>query len=509
MQSDDAEQLRTAEAAASDYPTPPELNIASWNALVKAGAVTTPHLLISISSPSQCSTAQSEEQPNHKQQLNDFYRRASWSPDGSRLLAVTESQQKHVYRYSRVEGSNRGKLERHSKLKSPSPLLDTVWYPLPAMEQPTEGAVASTSTTWCFAESHRDLPIRLTASDDGCTRASYSIMNHVERFVGPHSLAFSPDLSRLYCGLHSALAVFPLSTPGLNTHSLISLTSGKRSVGGQKGIVSSLAAAAHPTEPAHEPIAVGTFDGTVAVYSFDPMQLPEPTDHTAARTAASQDQEPLAESACLAGWREVEGDGITQLRFHPLSPYVLFVASRRSDYIYVYDTRYLMGDGSRWSFRPLAQPAAGVRSAHLLAKLRRSGGATRQRIYFDVDWAGRWLATGDEQGLIHMWRIDAGRFVDQSDVDADELEMTPDLCWKAHQDTVGSVVFHPHEPLLASVSGSRRWPDIGSASDSGSEYDTDSSDSSRASESARRAWTTNDSSLKVWDFSEPPAPAAS
>lgn len=435
MQSVDADHLRTAEAVASDYPTPPELHIAAWRALVKTATVTAPHLLAKIDSPSQCSAVPSQEQQNHSSStLTDFYRRACWAPDGSSLLAVTESQQKHVYRCIRKISSDGAKLDLCLRLRSPSPLLDAVWYPLPAMEQPT-----TLTPTWCFAESHRDLPIRLTASDDGRTRASYSIMNHVERFVGPHSLAFSPDLSRLYCGLYSSLAVFPLSTPGLNTHSLIPLTSGKRSVGGQRGIVSSLTTAAHPTDPALELVAVGTFDGTIAVYSFDPTLFPEPTDHTAARTPSNHDQESLAQSSCFAGWREVEGDGITQLKFHPLSPYVLFVASRRSDHIYVYDTRYLMGDGTRWSFRPLAQSAAGVRSAHLLAKLRRPGGATHQRIYFDLDWAGRWLATGDEHGMIHMWRIDVGRFVDQPEVDAGdssdlpELEMTPNLSWKAHQ----------------------------------------------------------------------------
>lgn len=444
MQAIESEQHRTAEAVASDYPTPPELHIAAWNALVKIGTVTAPHLLVRIGSPSQSEESQdhsSSTQPA-QQQLNDFYRRAVWAPDGSSLLAVTESQQKHVFRCSRTGENGRSKLELRFKLKSPSPLLDAVWYSLPALEQPTTDGQATdeqpvvSNTTWCFAESHRDLPIRLTASDDGRTRASYSIMNHVERFVGPHSLAFSPDLSRLYCGLYSSLAVFPLSTPGLNTHSPVLLTSGKRSVGGQRGIVSSLAATGHPSDPAHELVAVGTFDATVAIYSFDPTRFPEPTDHTAARTAASTDQESLAQRSCLAGWREVEGDGITQLKFHPLSPYVLFVASRRLDYIYVYDTRYLMGDVTRWTFRPLAQSGAGVRSAHLLAKLRRPGGATHQRIYFDVDWAGRWLATGDEHGMIYVWRIDTGRFVDQPDVEADgpqEFEMTPDLSWKAHQ----------------------------------------------------------------------------
>ncbi|KAF6767662.1 WD40-repeat-containing domain protein [Kalmanozyma brasiliensis GHG001] len=524
MQATESAAARSLAAVDSGYPTPPELHVDVWSDRLKAGNVKAPHLLVSLDGPSERLLEASKRSVNdrahrtHKDASNDFYRRACWAPDGSALLALTESQQKHV-----IGCSSAGSLEPCVSLNSPSPLLDAIWYPVPALEEPTaehhpDGQGAALSATWCFAESHRDLPTRLTSSRDGSSRANYSIMNHVEKFVGPHSLVFSPDLSRLYCGLYSALAVFPLSRPGLNTHSLIPLTSGKRSVGGQRGIVSALAAAAHPSEPSQELVAVGTFSGNVAVYGFDPTTFPEPTEHTAVQTTPGDDGEPLAQSSCLAGWREVEGDGITQLKLHPLTPYVLFVASRRSDSIYVYDIRYLIGDTSRWQFRPLAQPAGGVRTAHLLARLQRPGGSSNQRLYFDVDWAGRWLATGDQEGIIHIWRIDTGRFTDHADVDGKDgqepeaLELTPDLSWKAHGDAVGSVSFHPYQSWLASVSGSRHWPDVASEdSESEGESDSDASSSSLEAEAAdcrRRAWSTNDSSLKVWDFSHPPIPSS-
>ncbi|SPO28437.1 related to Guanine nucleotide-binding protein beta 5 [Ustilago trichophora] len=497
-----AESARNSDIVEAGYPKPPDLDIEAWSSLIGSKSVTSPHLIANIDHPSQSSSDNSEDSSIASvQSCRDFYRRASWAPDGSAILAITESQRKHVHRCS-----SSGGIERTSELKNPSPLLDAVWYPVPALRQPTDDqeSQGTATTTWCFAESHRDLPIRLTASNNGESRASYSIMNHVEKFVGPHSLAFSPDLSRLYCGLFSALAVFPLSRPGLNTHANVPLTSGKRSTGGQKGIISAVATTAHPSDASQELVAVGTYNGSVGIYGFDPTTLPDPTEHTATQTT-SYGEETLAQSSCLAGWREIEGDGITQLKFHPLVPYVLFVASRRSDYMYVYDARYLMGDTSRWSFRPLAQAAAGVRTAHLLAKLRRSGGASHQRLHFDVDWAGRWLATGDENGMIHLWRIDTGRFMDQADLDeeaSEVLELKPDLSWKAHADAVGSVSFHPYQPWLVSVSGSRRWSDSESAN--GRESSSEESESTCASQ--QPAWTTNDSSLKVWDFSQPPAP---
>lgn len=63
-----------------------------------------------------------------------------------------------------------------------------------------------------------------------------------------------------------------------------------------------------------------------------------------------------------------------QVQFHPLSPTHLFVASRRSDIIQVYDLR-----------NPTEQVS------HLARK-----GDTNQRLWFDLDPWGRYIATGDQ-----------------------------------------------------------------------------------------------------------------
>ncbi|SNX85728.1 related to Guanine nucleotide-binding protein beta 5 [Melanopsichium pennsylvanicum] len=510
----EGDPTQVTQTSQSEYSSLPDFNVPAWNSLLGNGTVTAPHLLFKLDHPiRRSSVVSSDASESFKQPCHDFYRRAMWAPDGSVMLAITESQQKHVLDFSRT-----GVIQRKLQTKSPSPLLDAIWYPVPAIEQSKDDAdsiasdhLATCTATWCFAESHRDLPVRLTSSTDSSLRATYSIMNHVEKFVGPHSLAFSPDLCRIYCGLYSCLAVFPLSTPGLNTHSHIPLISAKRSSNGQRGIISAIATVAHPSEPStHELVAVGTFQGTIGIYDLVPAQFPQPVEHTA---MSSYDEQALAQSSCLAGWREVEGEGITQLKFHPRSPYVLFVASRRSNYIYVYDTRYLMGDTSRWSFKPLIEPSKGVRSAHLLAKLRRPGGNSHQRMYFDVDWAGRWIATGDEHGVISLWRIDSERFTDVGTEDEEStvaVELLPDLNWRAHQDAIGSVCFHAHEPWLVSVSGSRHWRDPGSDYDSDSYQDCESSacESPQGGGDQKGAWFSEDSSLKVWNFSKPPSDMA-
>lgn len=70
----------------------------------------------------------------------------------------------------------------------------------------------------------------------------------------------------------------------------------------------------------------------------------------------------------------LEGGGVTQIAFHPLHEHTLFVASRRSDCIQVFDLRDASAPVGK-----LERPAT-----------------TNQRIWFDVDLWGRWLASGDE-----------------------------------------------------------------------------------------------------------------
>lgn len=91
---------------------------------------------------------------------------------------------------------------------------------------------------------------------------------------------------------------------------------------------------------------------------------------------------------------DVKGGGVTQLAFHPLEENTLFVGSRRSTSIQVFDLR---------------DPSTPVNN------LERSA-SNNQRISFDVDPWGRWLAAGDEvsraadgtddlHGLVRMWDI--------------------------------------------------------------------------------------------------------
>jgi hypothetical protein len=91
---------------------------------------------------------------------------------------------------------------------------------------------------------------------------------------------------------------------------------------------------------------------------------------------------------------------------------------------------------------------------------------TNQKMRFDIDYSGGWLGVGDHNGDISYFALKS----DESDVEAlyseNTAEAGPSLKYHAHDDTIGSVAFHPTHPILLSVSGSRHFPELPSSSDS-------------------------------------------
>lgn len=114
--------------------------------------------------------------------------------------------------------------------------------------------------------------------------------------------------------------------------------------------------------------AAGSYSGNVAIYSEDTggTQL----QHLEGVTGGGVTQVSLLSLKNLSD----RADNDYQVAFHPLSPTTIFVASRRSDVIQVFDLR----DTST----PIAEMAR--------------DGDTNQRLTFDVDPWGRYLASGDQ-----------------------------------------------------------------------------------------------------------------
>jgi WD40 repeat protein len=111
--------------------------------------------------------------------------------------------------------------------------------------------------------------------------------------------------------------------------------------------------------------------GIISALAFSPHQISTFAAGSFAGSVVLYDEDTGSASAHVEG---VEGGGVTQIAFHPLDPSVFFVASRRSKAIQAFD------------MRDLSAP---------VGRLERSA-STNQRLTFDVDLWGRWLASGDE-----------------------------------------------------------------------------------------------------------------
>jgi hypothetical protein len=80
--------------------------------------------------------------------------------------------------------------------------------------------------------------VKLLDASDGRLRASYPIIDHRERFIAPHSLAFNLTANKLYCGFEDAIEIFDIQQPGEGDR--LPTKPSKKSKDGLKGIISSI-----------------------------------------------------------------------------------------------------------------------------------------------------------------------------------------------------------------------------------------------------------------------------
>ncbi|ODO09066.1 hypothetical protein I350_02665 [Cryptococcus amylolentus CBS 6273] len=328
----------------------------------------------------------------------NFWRSARWCIDGSAILSTTEDRALRVHQLSETTP---GQLTTAS-FPQPDSIVSSLWFPTATLASPE---------TFCFAAAIRDSPLKLIDGITGVHRASYPIMDHRERFVAPHSLAFNTSTTKIYCGFQSAIEIFDVANPGHGTSARLKTSASKASKDGQRGIISALSF----NPDGSGLFAAGSYDGSVALYQEDGREA--------------------------VGWLDgVEGGGVTQLGWHPLNSAVAFVSSRRSRALQVFDLRY--------PTKPLI-------------RLDRDG-QTNQRIWFDVDPWGRWVASGDQNGYVRVWDI---------------VDPVCPVVWeqKLYNSAVGSVQFHPFYPLLLSCSGSRQY--LGRVFDSDSDISSSDSES--------------------------------
>ncbi|KAH8118338.1 WD40 repeat-like protein [Phellopilus nigrolimitatus] len=377
--------------------------------------------------------------------LHNFFRCAKWCPDGGSALAQCEDRTLQMLKPSlELAEDGASELSKNSApiFQQPAPILDFAWYP---------GASTSSPGLYCFLASVRECPVKLLDAADGRVRASYKIVDHRERQVAPHSIVFNSAATHVYCGYEDAIEVFDFQRPGEGTK--LATTPSKKSRDGMKGIVSSIAFC-----PDYSGLfAASSLSSAITLFS------------------EATGEDPIA-------YLDGMTSAVTQVKFDPARPHLLYASQRRSDEILCWDVR---------------EPFEVVR------RFARKSHRTNQKLLFDVDPAGRWLAAGDEDGYISLFDL-------QSDA-AD-----PAMKFQAHDDSIGSVAFNPAgDASLLSVSGSRHFSTTPHSGNGNSDMDTDSSDaeSDQSDAGNRRDNRTvyrrrqperpfvRDSSAKVWKLS--------
>ncbi|TFK36239.1 WD40-repeat-containing domain protein [Crucibulum laeve] len=415
----------------------------------------------------------------------NFARSAKWSPDGSVLLAHCENRTFQFFDIPSIDQGSKGPstLQPIRTFHQPAPILDFLWYPTATPRDPA---------SFCFISSVRECPVKLLDASDGRLRASYRIVDHRERQIAPHSLAFNLTADKLYCGFEDAIEVFDVSRPGEGTR--LPTTPSKKSKDGLKGIISAL-----------------SFSPSYGSDGFYAAGCLSPTPSNIAIFTEAQGEVPVM---FVGGGPRA---GVTQIQFNPTQPHMMYAAFRRTGAVYSWDLRAAVD-------KPLKIYQAYPLSVHN-GLGSGQGPETNQKMRFDIDIVGQRLGIGDQKGNISLFDISTPSTGVDDPVahllnplnplysDGVVEEVAPSLKFNAHKDAVGSIAFHPLRPIIASVSGSRHFlPEADS--DHSEDDDSDSDDDIDTQELMRRKRpvtrlrikphpVTLDSSIKIWNCDAP------
>ncbi|XP_042368508.1 telomerase Cajal body protein 1 [Plectropomus leopardus] len=332
----------------------------------------------------------------------NYLKGCKWAPDGSCILTNSADNVLRVYNL-------------------PPEIYSYNWDLLPEMSPVLRMAEGDTIYDYCWfpkmnsldadtcflASSSRDNPVHVWDAFYGEVRASFRPYNHLDELTAAHSLCFSPDGSQLYCGFDKTVRVFHTERPGRDCEERPTVVKKQ----GQSGIISCFG-----FSPCQSVYACGSYSRCAGLYSCQDGTLLAllPTRHHG---------------------------GLTHLLFSPDGNY-LYTGGRKDPEILCWDLR---------------EPGKVVFS------LKRNVD-TNQRIYFDLDLSGRYLLSGDTEGVVSVWDTLT------ASPDGNEELLQPQLRFQAHWDCTNGISIHPFMPLLATSSGQRQFPWPGdSEGDSASE----------------------------------------
>lgn len=195
--------------------------------------------------------------------------------------------------------------------------------------------------SWIASRQHE--PIQMWDAFNGTLRCSYRGYNAVDEVESALSITFSSDGLEVIGGYKKSIKIFQTNVPGRD-YTSVPIKSPSSALAVNNGNTNYL--------------AVGSWTGMISLYDTRHLNR-DVIDQFAGHTG-----------------------GITFLKFLHGDNYLVSGARK--------DNKLLMWD-IRNSFRPVLELNREV--------------TTNQRIYFDVSEDGKWLASGDTNGLIHAWDI--------------------------------------------------------------------------------------------------------
>ncbi|MED6257939.1 Telomerase Cajal body protein 1, partial [Ataeniobius toweri] len=301
----------------------------------------------------------------------NYLKGCKWAPDGSCILTNSADNILRVYNL-------------------PPEIYSYSWDLIPEMSPVLRMAEGDTVYDYCWfpkmnslepdtcflASSSRDNPVHVWDAFYGKVRASFRPYNHLDELTAAHSLCFSPDGEQLYCGFEKMVRVFCTERPGRDCEERPTVVKKQ----GQSGIISCFA-----FSPCQSVYACGSYSRCAGLYSRQDGTLLAllPTRHHG---------------------------GLTHLLFSPDGNY-LYTGGRKDPEILCWDLR---------------DPGKVVFS------LKRNV-ATNQRIYFDLDQSGRYLLSGDTEGVVSVWDTQT------APPDGNEELLQPQIRIQAHWDCTNGI----------------------------------------------------------------------
>ena len=326
---------------------------------------------------------------------DDFIKSSIITPDGSHISTITESNSIQLwkindyfinsYRYYKNklndnDNNNNDKIMNEViDINVGETVFDLSWYPYANIVDPL---------TYCYVTTSRDHPIHLWDALTGKIRCSYVGFNHVDEVDAVNSLSFNLTGDKLYTGSNRMIRCFDVANPGSNCRNIPTCRTRKDPLG-QKGIISCINFCPDNSGA----FAAGSYAYSVGIY------------------VENMD-------GCALELRELES-AVTCLRWSK-DGNNLWVGGRNSSNISCWDVRNTRSE---------------------IGKIHRDL-KSNQRITFDLDPWGKYLATGSQDGNLMIYDTKSFELIQSKKISAN---------------CVNSCSFHPFSSIVAASIGQRHF----------------------------------------------------